>query len=319
MEGVTAQYVLEIPPGKALNPEKHLYEEVFYVLDGRGSMQVWGGSSDARVSCEWQPGSFLVAPLNTWHQFFNGSGTESALILATTNAPIILDIYHDLDFVFNCDFAFRERWDARPDYFQTGERQFVGDYVGVVWETNFVPDVRAASIDDHRQMGWDSRTNRFEIGGNTLTGHLNEFPTGRYQRAHAHGGGAVLTCVRSHGYSLMWPPEAGITPFENGKGHLVEKVRWGDGSTFSPPTGWYHQHLNTGPEPARLLAFRYASARYPAGFFEAHNKKGAVTSIRQGGTLIDFEDEDPEIRRRYRQELAENGVPFDMPEPSRAS
>ena len=29
--------------------------------------------------------------------------------------------------------------------------------------------------------------------------------------------------------------------------------------------------------------------------------------------LLDYEDEDPEIRRRYADELACNGVPFDMP------
>src|SRR5690242_19707419 len=41
MEGITGMWVAEIPPGERLQPEKHVYEEVFFALDGRGSMEAW--------------------------------------------------------------------------------------------------------------------------------------------------------------------------------------------------------------------------------------------------------------------------------------
>lgn len=41
MEGITGMYVAEIPPGDALQPEKHLYEELICILDGVGATEVW--------------------------------------------------------------------------------------------------------------------------------------------------------------------------------------------------------------------------------------------------------------------------------------
>ncbi|NIO10400.1 MAG: cupin, partial [Deltaproteobacteria bacterium] len=34
-------YVVEVPPAGALNAERHIYEEMFFVVEGRGSTEVW--------------------------------------------------------------------------------------------------------------------------------------------------------------------------------------------------------------------------------------------------------------------------------------
>jgi oxalate decarboxylase/phosphoglucose isomerase-like protein (cupin superfamily) len=116
----------------------------------------------------------------------------------------------------------------------------------------------------------------------------------------------------------MWPQEAGIQPYATGRGDQVVKVDWKAGSIMSPPTGWFHQHFNTGREPARQLAFRYTgnSGKYRLGIAKALNKAagaGVRMSVREGGTLIEYEDEDPQIRSDYNARIKAQGIELQMP------
>jgi hypothetical protein len=132
----------------------------------------------------------------------------------------------------------------------------------------------------------------------------------------AESSGAILLILRSQGYTLMWPPEAGLRPYLNGNCDKVVRVNWREGSVFSPPSGWFHQHFNTGKEQARQLAFRYSgqSGKYLLGCWRAINKEGVRTSTRDGGTLIEYEDEDPQVRSDFADEIGKVGVKLEMPE-----
>ena len=311
LEGITGVYAANIAPGAMTEPEKHLYEKVVYVVHGEGIADF---QQRGRVpqSISWKAGSLFSPPLNATHRFINNS-KEPAMLVAVTTAPMVLDHFHNEQFVFNNEFVFSDRYDGEGDYFVPGEERYLGaNNRQWIWETNFIPDARRAAIDAQEQKGAGVHISQFEMANNTLIGHLAEWPTGRYHKAHYHGGGAVLLILRSAGYSLMWPNEWGARPYERGRGDGVIRVDWVPGSVFSPPTNWFHQHFNTGAEAALQLAWRCGSHKFPLGIRVGAIRAGVYTSVKQGGTLIEYQDEDPEIRRIYLAELKKKGITPDM-------
>lgn len=318
MEGLTGIYVAEIPPGGSIAPERHLYEKLIYILSGRGVARVWTGVADAgpdgaRV-LEWQEGSLFAPPINTWHQLFNISGTDPVRFFAATNAPIIMDLFHNAPFISSSDYVFGDRYDGRAGYFDVAEPAL--ERGRLQWETNFIPDLRGQiELQDGRAMGTGLRSVNYQMAGNTLVGHLAEWAPCRYGKAHHHLGGAILFIVRGQGYTLMWPSELGIRPFESGFADRVVRVNWREGSAFSPPTGWFHQHFVTGSDSSFQLAIRFGSPRHRLRFHDAQLRAGHDVSVRQGGVMIEHEDEDPEIRRLYEAALAAVGLSCAMPGP----
>ena len=62
-EGKWGCYVVEVPGAGALNPERHMYEEIMVVVEGRGTTEVWTDDQKKPHSFEWQRGSMFSIPL----------------------------------------------------------------------------------------------------------------------------------------------------------------------------------------------------------------------------------------------------------------
>jgi mannose-6-phosphate isomerase-like protein (cupin superfamily) len=320
MEGFSGMQVVEIPPGGSIKPQKHLYQQLICVLQGSGATDVWIDAADRhKRTFEWGKFSLFSPPLNSSYRLYN-LGTEPVVYLAVNDAPMVLDLFHNNDFVFNNPYRFTDRF--RPeeeDYFTREQRHFQQGGGGMVWETNFIDNVAEALVDAQEKKGAGVKITIFDMAANSFAGHLTEWPVGRYHKAHHHQGGAILMILRSQGYSLMWPQEVGVRPYQNEFDDEVVRVDWGPYSVFSPPTKWFHQHFNTGGETARQLAFRPGgSAKNPTGFRQSGHRfvnglPGVYVSYREGGTLIEYEDEDPRIRIDFEKELKENDVESKMP------
>jgi len=312
MQGVTGMYVGEISPGDALKPERHLYEKVVCILHGQGATEVSDDHGHKQMF-EWGPWSLFSPPLNTSHRLVNG-GREPVKFLAVTNGPMVFDMYRNADFIFNCPYSFSDRYFGEQDYFNVGNKRYPAGLINI-WETNFIPDIRSASLDALEVKGAGLRLNQYEMAGNSLVGHIGEWPVGSYHKAHYHGPGAIIVGLQSVGYVILWPKELGTRPYEAGHGDKVVEIQWTEGSVYCPPADWFHQHFNSGKEPARHLAVRYGSRLHPLGFKVALQRKDddVFIDVKEGGRLIEYKHEDPEIRVRYEQAVKKNGVTSQMP------
>ncbi len=280
-------YVVEIPGGGALEPEKHMYDELIYVLRGRGAAEVWQVGGNKR-NFEWGEGSLFAIPTNAWHRLMNGS-QEPALLFVSTNAPAVMNSFHNTEFIFNCDYNFTDRYTEKDDFFQATENRYNtrGKGFMTVWETNFVPDVRTALLADMPEKAEGGTFIAFRMAA-WAGGHVMEWPPGKYHKAHYHAPGAVITGTKSHGFGIVWPREYGIHPYQDGHGDKVIKMDWKAGSIYSPCTDWFHQHFNTGPEPARQLAITGGGVGGGMGFLKGwsacRNKPNATLIFRSPGS-----------------------------------
>ena len=280
-------YVMEIPPGKKLEPHRQLYEEMILILDGRGSTTVWNDAGK-KITFEWGPGSLFAIPINTIHQHFNGSGREPARYIGVTNAPPVINLYEDLNFVFDTKHDFKSRFAGEPDYFAAKEEK-----KGFLLETNFVPDAVNLPLISAKERGAGGGHIRFNMAKGSMNSHISQFPVGTYKKGHAHGPGAYVIILSGEGYSLMWP-----------EGDEPKRYDWEVGTLIVPPNMWYHQHFNTGTSPSRYLAFKHEVV----SIRNAQGVPKAWISKRIGGDQIDYADEMPLVRSMFSEELAKNGL-----------
>ncbi|HEV7579265.1 MAG TPA: hypothetical protein VGO77_02440, partial [Mycobacterium sp.] len=142
--GVNDLQLLEVAAGGATHPDRHMFESLVYVVAGNGSAQVWYDEQH-KQTFEWGTGSLFAIPLNAHYRFFNGSGLRPARLAMVTNAPTVMNLFHNDEFIFDNPFVFRDRFSEEPDYF-AGDGKLWKRARNKIWETNFVRDVRTIEL-----------------------------------------------------------------------------------------------------------------------------------------------------------------------------
>ena len=78
---------------------------------------------------------------------------------------------------------------------------------------------------------------------------------------------------------------------------------WKKGSLIVPPDKWFHQHFNSGTDPARYLALRWGSDKYGVRAVRMTHADHAYESAEEGGDQIEYPKEDPKIMEIFREQL----------------
>ena len=281
--------VNEIAPGGQTKVQRHLYESLIYVVDGRGATTIWQTENGPKQTVEWQRGSLLSPPLNCFYQHFNLDGAQPARLYAATTAPTAINFVRDTEFVFNCPYEFKSRYAGEENFFSDP-----GEHLArTEWRTNFIADLRTFELDPYPERGGGGVNMHFEIANNASRAHISQFQPGTYKKGHRHAAGAHVIVLEGVGYSLLW---------NEGEEKERQKIDWKDGAVVSPGHGEFHQHFNTGPEPAKYLALTF----------------GNVVVVAEGVEhQIEYEEEDPEVFELYASECAKHGAEVKMRRPAR--
>ena len=295
MQGINEARVSEIQPGESLPAMKFALDEIVYVLDGRGLTTVWHDSGPKKTF-EWQAHSMFLLPKGHHHQLSSTRGDKPVRLLHYNYLPVAMSAIPDYNFFINNQYV-GEVAGQLDDLF--AEAKAVPGDVGLmgprnVWYGNFFPDMRAwDKLDAFRNRGAGGHVVFIQFAGSMQWAHMSVFPARTYKKAHRHGPGRAIIIPGGEGFSVMW---------NEGEEKVV--IPWHEGSLFTPPNRWFHQHFNVGGAPGRYLAM------HPLPQFAGHSEKVED----QARDQIEYPDEEPWIRQKFESELAQRGITSMMPE-----
>lgn len=288
--------IIEIPPKGQLKPERHMYDAVMYVMRGRGATTIWQ-EGEPKQTVEWEEGSLLAIPMNAWHQEFNASSDGPTRFFFCTNMPYIINLYQNLEFVFNNSFQFKDRYSHAMQNFFSDEGKH---WTTKMFATNFIPDIRKfRTLDPCPERGDRHTVIRLSMAATSLGIHIAEVGEGTYMTAHRHGPGAHVVAIEGDGYELLFMPGE----------ERRRKIPLKPYAVISPRQSEFHQHFNTSKGVFRMLAFRGNGVRYGWGAgFTVVAPSSQSKDPNEMGFNITYEMEDPAIRAEYYRELEKRGI-----------
>jgi hypothetical protein len=243
---------------------------------------------------------FLI-PGNCSYQLSNTRGDRPARLLHCNHLPNVMAIIQEPEFFFNhppLDHRVLEGEDGESFYSEAKvirSPALGGRPERKIWTGNFFPDMKAWDrLDPFKGRGAGGHVVWVRFPRSAVSGHMSVFPARTYKKAHRHGPGPVIVIPAGEGYSILW---------QEGKEKVV--IPWREGSLFTPPAGWFHQHFNIGAEPARYLAIQLALRGPNAQAEKIQNRER---------DQIEYPNEEPWIRQKFEAELAKRGITSLMPE-----
>ena len=177
-------FVLDLKPGAQTSPQKHLYEEVVYVLSGHGSTTVETERRPqalVRMGAEEPVRASAQRPLPAFQRQRPRACAHSP---PPTIFCMMLNLFHNEEFVFDNAYEFPERQGSQKSF--SGEGDFIPVRPGRnMWETNFVPDLAAFELKEWEARGAGGSNMMFVLADGTMHAHISQMPVGTYKKATA--------------------------------------------------------------------------------------------------------------------------------------
>ncbi len=300
-EQLSGCMVWEIPAGHSTKLQRHLYEIYFYVLQGSGET-AFENPDGPRQTFQWKDMDFFTVPLNVPYEISAGRDGP-ARFYVVNSAPLMVNLLHNDEFIFNNDFVFTDRYNGEEDYFYrnrtVSQQPFIADMP-------YAPNIRnfdsGRTVDDMEGNNWGRRV-QLEPAHSSMAIHFGEEggaqPVGMYNPAHRHQA-CYLLQLRGEGFSMVYYGSPGD--------ELIE-VDWEYGTIFAPGTSMFHHHFNLGSDASGHLAIKWHNNLQHPQF----KQWKIAVPVREGGDRLPHEDEPPEIRVIFQAELDKRGLPNLMP------
>ena len=244
-------WLLDIPGSGKTEPQRHLFDAVFYVVSGHGSATVEAADGVSHT-LEFGPRSVFAVPMNARYRL-SASGSERARIAVASDFRYLLNLFRNEQFLFANSVRF-DRGGMDFKIANAPSSHTPSSEAGItVLETSFVADAANCELASSPDAGTDARSLQILPPDGVLGIEVSELPDGATGAARKFLPGTMIFALTGSGHTRYW------TDGEN----VIERVDWRPGMVFAPGLQVVHQHFNTGSTAARLLGVQYGSLRYP--------------------------------------------------------
>ena len=157
-------------------------------------------------------------PLNCWHRMVNASSSP-ALILVATTAPNMMNLYRDIDWIFNCPVTFPSRFDGSADFFKPKDDIKPQPAARLRHdEVDLIADILNGQLylDNRRSPGYLRVETRAWPAMCSTDSSASTRPDAIRRRMRTCRR-PILVCLKGKGYTYTWPRADGMTPWKDGK------------------------------------------------------------------------------------------------------
>ncbi len=261
--------LIELPPGRQLQPQRMLAEEMIYIVSGSGYTLMWNKTGDQPVRYDWKAGDLLSPSLNAWRQHANSSTITPARYIVISTAPLTRRLFQNANFITANDFTFDDRWadsvGLEPLYVPGGTgpetvKMKVGHLLPATG-TREMKDRGSGMLGVTIMPDGDMASNRI------LEMELREFTgPGSKSPSHRHFWETFYLILGGEGYAVL-----------EKDGHAERRLNWKQGDVFLVEANEFHVHRPRDGSLPRFLQIKASGYFRGLGLddYMMQNKPGA--------------------------------------------